>query len=168
LNYTLLSLHFFILKNAHIIFQSSENTFSMIFYSHIYDFIAKLVLVAIATALLFLIDPPYWIQGLLSVWVLKKSQAEFLVFLFFCIAVILPLFAWVYRPLLSPAAAWCYLRFSLKTPVTWATACEVESLFRPTLKRLEWYPMKDLKTLPPEERLPELLHFFHHLQTQES
>jgi hypothetical protein len=80
----------------------------------------------------------------------------------------LPIFVWIYLPLLSPVAAWCYLRFSLKTPVSWEVARQVESLFRPTLKRLEWYPLKELKTIPPEERLPTLLSFFNQIQTQKN
>lgn len=138
----------------------------MLIYSTFYDFLVKLVLIAILIAALVVINPSYWIEGMASLWSLKHSQAEFLFFIFFCVGIVLPLLVWVYVPLLSPAAAWCYLRFSLKTPVSWEVARQVESLFRPTLKRLEWYPLKELKTLPPEERLSELLRFFQHLQTQ--
>jgi hypothetical protein len=140
----------------------------IIIYSNLYDFLAKLILVIAMVAILTAIEPPYWIEGMASLWSLKKSQAEFLFFIFFFIAIVLPLLIWVYIPLLSPAAAWCYLRFSLKTPVSWGIARQVESLFRPTLNRLDWYPLKEIKTLPPEERLPELLRFFHHLKNQTS
>jgi len=139
----------------------------MIVYSHLYDLLVKLVLITLIATILILLSPSLWIQGMVLQWGLKPSQAEFVFLIFLFVVVALPMFAWVYVPLLSPAATWCYLRFSLKTPVTWEIARAVESLFRPTLKRLQWYPMKELKSLPVEARLSELLRIFHHLQTQE-
>lgn len=136
----------------------------MLLYSHFYDFIAKLMLVALLVAFLFIIRPEYWEKLMIAQWGLQAGMAKFLMISFVCILVV-PLARFVYLPWLSPAAAWCYLRFSLKTPVSWEMAKQVESLFRPTLKRLHWFPLKELKNLNPEERKPELLRFFDQIKT---
>ena len=136
----------------------------MLLYSHFYDFIAKLMLVALLVAFLFIIRPEYWEKLMIVQWGLQAGMAKFLMISFVCILVV-PLARFVYLPWLSPAAAWCYLRFSLKTPVSWEMAKQVESLFRPTLKRLHWFPLKELKNLNPEERKPELLRFFDQIKT---
>ena len=139
----------------------------MLIYSHFYDFIAKLILIALLVACLFIIRPEYWESLMIAQWGLQAGMAKFLMISFVCILVV-PLVWFVYLPWLSPAAAWCYLRFSLKTPVSWELAKQVESLFRPTLKRLHWFPLKELKNLAPEERTPTLLRFFDQLQTTSS
>ncbi|MBK8426746.1 MAG: hypothetical protein IPL27_12590 [Lewinellaceae bacterium] len=136
----------------------------MILYSHFYDFIAKLILVALLVACLFIIRPEYWESLMIAQWGLQAGMAKFLMISFVCILVV-PLVWFVYLPWLSPAAAWCYLRFSLKTPVSWEDARQLESLFRPTLKRIHWFPMTELKNLRPEERKPELLRFFDQIKT---
>ncbi len=135
----------------------------MILYSHFYDLIAKLLVVVLLVACLFIIEPEQWETFLVTQWGMKASLAEFLTVLSISIIAI-PIIWLVYLPWLSPAAAWCYLRFSLKTQVSWEVAKEVESLFRPTLKRMEWYPLSELKNLPQAERVPELLRFFNYIQ----
>jgi hypothetical protein len=132
----------------------------MILHTHFFDYIAKLLLVALAVAIFFIIRLDYWQDLLISHGGLKEAQANLILFVFICIGIVLPLIAFVYLPLLSPVAAWFYLWFSLKTPVSWPMAQKVESLFRPTLKRAHWYPMTHLKDLPVEDREPELLRFF--------
>ena len=139
----------------------------MLIYSHFYDFIAKLILIALLVACLFIIRPEYWESLMIAQWGLQAGMAKFLMISFVCILVV-PLVWFVYLPWLSPAAAWCYLRFSLKTPVSWEVAKQVESLFRPTLKRTHWFPLTELKSIPPAERIPTLLRFFDHLQTTSS
>jgi len=136
----------------------------MLIYSHFYDFIAKLILIALLVACLFIIRPEYWESLMIAQWGLQAGMAKFLMISLVCILVV-PLVWFVYLPWLSPAAAWCYLRFSLKTPVSWELAKQVESLFRPTLPRLPWFPLTELKNLAPEERKPQLLRFFDQIKT---
>jgi hypothetical protein len=135
-------------------------------YSHFYDLLAKLVLLALVLLIWIPIEP-FMAHTIVLLGAVKESQVTFFSILFM-IAISVLLLAWVYVPWLSPAAAWCYLRFSLRTPVDWATAKTVESMFRPTLQRLEWYPMKDIKKLAPEERIPTILQLFDQLQTQKT
>jgi len=137
----------------------------MLLYSHFYDFIAKLILVAMLAVFLFIIRPEYWESLMVVHWGFKPSLAKWMMILSLCVLFLVPMLLYVYLPWLSPAAAWCYLRFSLKTPVSWEVAKQVESLFRPTLKRTHWFPMTELKNIPPAERMPELLRFFEQLQT---
>ncbi len=137
------------------------------FYSHFYDFIAKLLVMALLAACLFIINADYWENLMIAQWGFQPSLAKWMMILFLAVLAV-PIGWFIYLPWLSPAAAWCYLRFSLKTPVSWEVAKQVESLFRPTLKRTHWFPLKELKNLAPEERTPTLLRFFDQLQTTSS
>ncbi len=137
------------------------------FYSHFYDFIAKLFVMALLAACLFIINAHYWENLMVAQWGFKPSLAKWMMILFLAVLAV-PIGWFIYLPWLSPAAAWCYLRFSLKTPVSWEVAKQVESLFRPTLKRTHWFPLTELKSIPPAERIPELLRFFDQIQTTSS
>ena len=135
------------------------------FYSHTYDFLAKLLLFVLMVATFFILQIDHWQQFMMTHWGLREGQVMFFIIVTITAFFLLPLFAFVYLPFLSPAAAWCYLRFSLKTPVSWAIAKKTESLFRPTLKRMQWFPLKDLKEIPQEEREEALLLFFNEVQS---
>lgn len=133
------------------------------FYSHVYDLFAKLLILAILVASLFILQVDKWQSLMITQWGLREGQIIFFISLAVGLFAI-PLFLFLYLPFLSPAAAWCYLRFSLKTPVSWAIAKKTESMFRPTLKRLEWLPLTNLKKLPEEEREATLLAVFEDFQ----
>ena len=133
------------------------------FYSHVYDLFAKLLILAILVATLFIFQVDKWQSLMINHWGLREGQTIFFISLALGLFAI-PLLLFVYLPVLAPAAGWCYLRFSLKTPVSWAVAKKTESMFRPTLKRLEWLPLTDLKKLPEEEREATLLTVFEGFQ----
>lgn len=130
-------------------------------YSHKYDLIAKYLLVAIAVAPLI----GFEFDTLTAQWVqqfdLKASQGDFILFLFGC-TILVVLWFILYLPILSPLASWFYVRYTLKTPITWAMAKDLSPLLRPSLLTMEWIDMKSVKDLPEEMRIAALNHILNH------
>lgn len=130
-------------------------------YSHKYDLIAKYLLVAIAVAPLI----GFEFDTLTAQWVqqyhLKASQGNFILFLFGCIILVVLWFT-LYLPILSPLASWFYVRYTLKTPITWAMAKELSPLLRPNFWTMLWMPMTSIKDLPEEMRVAALNDILNH------
>ena len=105
----------------------------MIFYSHLWDFVLKVLLFVALIALMIGLHLDQSI-GLLPMIVLFTI-----------------LFIVIYRQLLSTVAAWLYARTSLRTSLSLAEARQLARLVQLDLSG-KWIPLKHVKKLPADQR----------------
>ena len=139
----------------------------MIIYSHKFDLIVKLIMFALLVSTMFLFDFDYLEQQLVSQFNLKASQGTYIIFLGI-IAELVILWFILYLPFLSPLASWFYMRFTLKTPVTWTMAKQLSPFLSINLRTMQWMPMLFIKDLPEEKRMEALMEIINHPPVQKS
>ena len=105
----------------------------MILYTHIFDFLMKLL------AVFMFIGISLVIKSLGSVAAISVLVS---------ILITLPVYWFVLRPISS----WLYAKFLLKSKLNFSQARQSSILFSPILNMSKWYPMKDIKKLPESER----------------
>lgn len=137
----------------------------MILYSHKFDFIAKLILAALLIATLFFFDIKHLEQQILSQFNLKMSQATFIIYLGILAEMII-LWLLLYLPFLSPLASWFYMRFTLKTKVSWTMAKQLSPFLTINFPSMQWMPLLFIKDLPEEERMAALTDIIHHAKKE--
>ena len=130
-------------------------------YSHKYDLIAKYLLFAIAVATLIGFEFDTLKAQLVQQFDLKASQGDFIFFLVTGV-IFVGLWFTLYLPILSPLASWFYVRYTLKTPITWTMAKDLSPLLRPNLRTMQWIPMETVKDLPEEMRVAALTDILNH------
>ena len=135
----------------------------MIIYSHKFDLIVKLIMGALLISIANIFDFRHLEQQLISDYNLKTSQGQFITTLGIIAELVLLWFV-LYLPYLSPLASSLYMRFTLKTPVSWAMAKQLSPFLSPSLRTMQWYPMLFIKDLPEEERMEALMELINHLK----
>ena len=110
----------------------------MVLYSHIWDLILKLALLALLLGLAIALHA----DGSIGVPAM--------------IAIIVVLWLVIYRQGLSTVASWMYARLSLGAPVSLGDARQLTRLFQLDVA-MKWVPLKEVKKLPKKERRKALL-----------
>lgn len=110
----------------------------MVLYSHIWDLILKLALLAVLLALAITLhaDRSFGVPAM--------------------IAIVVVLWLVIYRQGLSTIASWIYARLSLQAPISLGDARRLTRLFQLDVA-MKWVPLKEVKKLPKEERRKALL-----------
>lgn len=106
----------------------------MIFYSHIWDGILKLLFLL---ALLAVLAGVLHVDQTLGVLPM--------------IVILVVLFLVIYRQLISTLAAWLYARLSLGTSLSLAQAKELARLVQLDTS-FKWIPLREVKKLPAQQR----------------
>ncbi len=118
----------------------------MLFYSHIWDLLLK-CLTIVSTSLIPLIvhDQIFGVNADVVIPIIAASIITTLV---------------VYRPLVSVLSSWLYARLNLGVPVSFSDAKALRMLFQLSFggtQPVGWYPMKEVKQLPADERRAALM-----------
>lgn len=137
----------------------------MIVYSHKFDLIVKLILFALFFSTMLVFDIDHVKQQMVSQFNLKTSQAEFIFLLGFLAELVLLWFI-LYLPFLSPLASMCYMRFTLKTPVSWTMAKQLAPFLSINFPSMQWMPLLFIKDLPEEERMAALTEIINHAKKE--
>ena len=111
----------------------------MLFYSHIWDGLLKLI-----SLVLLVLAAVHW----------DLDQRLHSVALMISLLVVLWLV--LYRQYISILSSWLYARMSLHTNVTFTEAKALRKLFQLDVS-VKWIPMKELKNLPTDQRHDALL-----------
>src|SRR5438270_11542973 len=111
----------------------------MLFYSHIWDGLLKLIslVLLIVTAVHWDLDPRLHSVALM-------------------ISLLVVLWLVLYRQYISILSSWLYARISLHTNVTFTEAKALRKLFQLDVSA-KWIPMKEIKNLPSDQRHDTLL-----------
>jgi len=111
----------------------------MLFYSHIWDGLLKLI-----SLVLLIVTAVHWDldQRLHSVALM--------------IGLLVVLWLVLYRQYISILSSWLYARMSLHTNVTFTEAKALRKLFQLDVSA-KWIPMKEIKNLPTDQRHDALL-----------
>lgn len=122
-------------------------------WSHRFDLLFKLLVVAALVAVPIVLDTPP--PALVPAGI--PPQYVELTFFGMVAAVLAVGWVLVWRPFLGPAATWLYVWRTLGVRPGWRDARELAVLFSPSLSDgLNWYPCSDVAALPEPQRLPEL------------
>ena len=111
----------------------------MLFYSHIWDGLLKLI-----SLVLLIVAAVHW----------DLDQRLHSVALMISLLVVLWLV--LYRQYLSILSSWLYARLSLYTNVTFTEAKALRKLFQLDVSA-KWIPLKEIKNLPTDQRHDALL-----------
>ena len=125
----------------------------MMFYSHLWDLLLKLVSLVATVALLVALHVQERIESLGA----SSGTATLLI-----VIMITVIWVGVYRGGLSTLAAWLYATVSLGASVSFAEARQLARLFQLDLS-LKWIPLKEVRALPRAQRRDALIAALHGL-----
>ena len=118
---------------------NAKGVFAMILYSHLWDLILKVTLLA---ALFVVAVPVLHVDESLGLWPM--------------IGILVILWLVIYRQGLSTIASWLYARVNLGADVSLAEARQLSRLFQLDLSG-KWIPLNEVRRLPKGERRNALL-----------
>ncbi len=122
----------------------------MLFWTHIFDLLAKLAGIAITVALLLLNLPT------------PPAKVGFEIFIL-CFLVGIAIW-WL---LLRPLSSWLHARLRLGARLSWAQSRRASMLFSPVRDLLHWHPLWEVRQLPLEKRVPAIEEFMNQLQADQ-
>lgn len=115
----------------------------MVYFTHSYDFILKLIT---------------YPGVLISLFSIPGSRNNgFVVLLLLLLGIVLGFI--VYTFLVRTLSSWLYCRYTLNMKVTLAQAKKLNAAFSPWHPFEEWLPMKELKQIDEQLRYPAALEF---------
>jgi len=118
----------------------------MLFYSHIWDLLLKILTVlSIGLIPLIVHDQIFGVNADVMIPIIAATM------------VISPV---VYRQLVSILSSWLYARVNLGVPASFSDAKEWRTLFQLSFggtQPVGWFPMKEVKQLPADERRVALM-----------
>ncbi|MCX6850262.1 MAG: hypothetical protein NTY98_15180 [Verrucomicrobia bacterium] len=122
----------------------------MLFWTHIFDLLAKLAFMALTMAMFLLSvpDPP--------------AKGHPLLFVFCFLAGIL---IWWFA--LRPLSSWLHARLRLGARLSWAQARRASMLFSPLRDLLHWHPLWEVRQLPAQARVAAIEEFMDQLQAEQ-
>lgn len=122
----------------------------MLFWTHIFDLLAKLAGMALTMAM-FLLSVPN-----------PPAKGHPLLFILCFLAGIL---IWWFA--LRPMSSWLHARLRLGAPLSWAQAKRASMLFSPVRDMLHWHPMWEVRQLPAQTRAAAIEKFMDQLQAEQ-
>lgn len=123
----------------------------MLFWTHIFDLLAKLAGIAITVALLLLNLPT------------PPAKIGFEIFILCFLAGIVNW--WL---LLRPLSSWLHARLRLGARLSWAQSRRASMLFSPVHDLLHWQPLWEVRQMPLEKRVPAIEEFMNQLQADQN
>lgn len=122
----------------------------MLFWTHIFDLLAKLAGMALTMAMFLLSvpNPP------------AKGHP-----LFFILCFLAGILIWWFA--LRPLSSWLHARLRLGAPLSWAQARRASMLFSPVREMLHWHPMWEVRQLPAQTRVAAIEKFMDQLQAEQ-
>jgi hypothetical protein len=122
----------------------------MLFWTHIFDLLAKLAGIALAVALLVLSLP--------------NPPAKIGLEIFFLCLLAGGVVWWV---ALRPLSSWLHARLRLGARLSWAQASRASMLFSPVRDLLHWHPLWEVRQLPAQARVAAIEEFMNQLQADQ-
>lgn len=122
----------------------------MLFWTHIFDLLAKLAGMASAVAM-FLLSVPN-----------PPAKGHPLLFILCFLAGIL---IWWFA--LRPLSSWLHARLRLGAPLSWAQARRASMLFSPVRDMLHWHPIWEVRQLPAQTRVAAIEKLMDQLQAEQ-
>ena len=119
---------------------------SMITYTHGYSLICRILNVVCCFVLLVTVIEAIDKYTALGTWAAVGIG----------LAVMVPVQSWILGPLLETLSAYLYVKFTLRTSISFSEAKGLAFLFEPN-ETGSWWPMKDVRKLPADERKARLL-----------
>lgn len=119
----------------------------MLFWTHIFDLLAKLAFMALTMAMFLLSVPD------------SPAKGHPLLFVFCFLAGIL---IWWFA--LRPLSSWLHARLRLGARLSWAQARRASMLFSPVRDLLHWHPLWEVRQLPAQARVAAIEEFMDQMQ----
>lgn len=122
----------------------------MLFWTHIFDLLAKLAGMASAVAM-FLLSVPN-----------PPAKGHPILFIICFLAGIIIWWLW-----LRPLSSWLHARLRLGAPLSWAQARRASMLFSPVRDLLHWHPLWEVLQLPAQARVAAIEELMDQLQADQ-
>ncbi len=122
----------------------------MLFWTHIFDLLAKLAGMASAVAM-FLLSVPN-----------PPAKGHPILFIICFLAGIIIWWLW-----LRPLSSWLHARLRLGAPLSWAQARRASMLFSPVRDLLHWHPLWEVRQLPAQARVAAIEKLMDQMQAEQ-
>ncbi len=122
----------------------------MLFWTHIFDLLAKLAGMALTMAM-FLLSVPN-----------PPAKGHPLLFILCFLAGIVIWWLW-----LRPLSSWLHALLRLGAPLSWAQSRRASMLFSPVRDLLHWHPLWEVRQLPAQARVAAIEEFMNQMQAEQ-
>jgi|SRR5678815_369255 hypothetical protein len=124
----------------------------MLFYSHWLDLVGKLFSLTLFIVFLIKTGLIETIRPLMA----RTPNPHFFAF-GFLFAILIVYYLIIHRPVIDVVVTSLYVRMRFGVQVSWREAKQLRKLFCLNMRTLQWHPMKEVRSLPVDQRLPALV-----------